>query len=259
MPAGDKRQASENELVEVGRAVDPARSSPHTAEDSIVSFLRVWGTEDAVNGWGKEDDVHEYLERGRKSLVLDNVLGVDGAKVLAAALRDNTTITTLNLNKNEIGDEGAAAIVKGLRGNTTLTCLVLMANEIGDKGAAAIGEALHHNTTITHLLLDLNKIGDEGAAAIGEGLRCNTTLIHLHLSNNSISCLPEEMGDALTNLEYFYLRNNELTRLPRSIGKMNKDCELCFDGNPLKEPPLAVANQGAEAIARYFEEYGNKL
>ena len=52
------------------------------------------------------------------------------------------------------------------------------------------------------------------------------TLTTLSLSNNSISCLPEEMGDALTNLKYLDLSNNNLIKIPRSIGKMNKDCQF---------------------------------
>ena len=36
-------------------------------------------------------------------------IGVDGAKLLASALKTNQTINTINLNGNEIGDEGAKA------------------------------------------------------------------------------------------------------------------------------------------------------
>jgi len=115
-----------------------------------------------------------------------NQIGAKGAEALAKALHGNTTLMELNLDSNQIGAKGAEALAKALHGNTTLTELNLALNKIGDSGAAALAKALHSNTTLTNLGLSLNKIGDEGAAALAEGLHGNTALTELDLAYNQI-------------------------------------------------------------------------
>jgi hypothetical protein len=69
----------------------------------------------------------------------------------------------------KIRDEGAKALAQ----NTTLTSLILQNNNIGDEGAKALAK----NTTLTSLV-EGNNIGDEGAKALAQ----NTTLTSLRLS-----------------------------------------------------------------------------
>jgi len=51
-----------------------------------------------------------------------------------------------SLEKNKIGLKGGAAIGKGLKQNKSLTFLNLAWNDIGDKGAVAIGNAIAENS-----------------------------------------------------------------------------------------------------------------
>eukprot|EP00588_Corethron_pennatum_P014322 CAMPEP_0194276234 /NCGR_PEP_ID=MMETSP0169-20130528/8876_1 /TAXON_ID=218684 /ORGANISM="Corethron pennatum, Strain L29A3" /LENGTH=106 /DNA_ID=CAMNT_0039019901 /DNA_START=127 /DNA_END=443 /DNA_ORIENTATION=- len=106
MSTTDKHQASENDPVEAGGAVDPARSSTHTSQEGLEIFLR---------GRGLEGRLDRYLKSERKNLYIRTKLGDDGAKELAAALRKNSTLTHLHLENNKIGDEGAVAVGEALR------------------------------------------------------------------------------------------------------------------------------------------------
>ena len=55
----------------------------------------------------------------------ENVLGVEGATIIANSIAQNKTITSLTLNRNGIGDSGAKEFAKALLNNTTLTFLSL--------------------------------------------------------------------------------------------------------------------------------------
>ena len=107
-----------------------------------------------------------------------------GAITLAHALRENTTVTNLNLRFNIIGNEGAQAIADMLAVNTKLTHLSLESNQIGDEGAHALANALKVNSTLTSIVLGYNRIGDVGAHHIADMMRNNTTIINIYLGNN---------------------------------------------------------------------------
>jgi Ran GTPase-activating protein (RanGAP) involved in mRNA processing and transport len=44
-----------------------------------------------------------------------------GVKTLANALKENTTVTEINLSHNQIRDEGASALADALKVNTSVT------------------------------------------------------------------------------------------------------------------------------------------
>jgi len=104
------------------------------------------------------------------------------AKVLAEALKTNRTMTTLEIEDDNIGDEGAKAFAEALKTNNILMTLNLAGNKIGVEGAKAFAEALKNNNKLMTLNLGNNTIGDEGATAL-----VNTKLTELYLYNNHIS------------------------------------------------------------------------
>jgi hypothetical protein len=81
--------------------------------------------------------------------------------LIAEALKSNTSLTYLDLSKNEISDAGATSIAEALKSNTSLTNLDLSGNQISDAGAIPIAEALKSNTSLTNLDLNDNQISDE--------------------------------------------------------------------------------------------------
>ena len=125
--------------------------------------------------------------------LLDNNIGAAGAKDIAEALKVNTSLTTLNLlsttlifGRNNIVAAGAKDIAEALKENTSLTTLDLSWNYIGDAEARDIAEALKVNTSLITLNLDGNNIGAAGAQYISEALKENTSLTTLYLCSNNI-------------------------------------------------------------------------
>ncbi|XP_011270818.1 hypothetical protein CAOG_09085 [Capsaspora owczarzaki ATCC 30864] len=125
-----------------------------------------------------------------------NRIDLAGARAIAEALKVNTTVTRLYLNSSLTGDAGVQAIAEALRVNKTLSCLNLDFNQIGDGGAWAIAEALKVNTALTALLLEFNQIGDAGACAIAAALKANKTVTLLDLTSNCIGNLGSQAIDA---------------------------------------------------------------
>ncbi|KAJ8602658.1 hypothetical protein CTAYLR_004102 [Chrysophaeum taylorii] len=81
-----------------------------------------------------------------------------------------------------------------------------------------------------------------------------SNLMVLFAKKCEFTSLPVDTGDRLPELQTLSLSENNLTALPRSIVKLTKLLRLDLHRNPLKSPPLKVAEQGLEAIARYFTE-----
>ena len=74
----------------------------------------------------------------------------DGTKAMAAALKVNGTLTSLNVAgpSQNPGDEGTAALAEALKLNRVLTSLDLYRGGIGDQGVAALAEAVEVNNGV---------------------------------------------------------------------------------------------------------------
>ncbi|KFH62977.1 hypothetical protein MVEG_11015 [Podila verticillata NRRL 6337] len=59
------------------------------------------------------------------------------AHALAEALKTNSTLITMDLQKNSIGDNGVQSLAEALKTNSSLAILDLQYNTTGDKGAQA--------------------------------------------------------------------------------------------------------------------------
>jgi Ran GTPase-activating protein (RanGAP) involved in mRNA processing and transport len=70
------------------------------------------------------------MPRSRRSALAD--LGEGRGRMLAEALRLNTTVTSLDLHDNDLGDGVGRALAETLRLNTTLTSLNLGSNVLGE-------------------------------------------------------------------------------------------------------------------------------
>ncbi|GAM17752.1 hypothetical protein SAMD00019534_009270 [Acytostelium subglobosum LB1] len=108
-------------------------------------------------------------------------------KVLARALPLNQTLTVLDISRTKLGPGGLLdfALQLGLN-NIKLEYLNLDETDLGDRGTALIGEALLTNTTLKHLSLNTNSIKKDGAKSLGKALKKNTTLQTLQLGYNQI-------------------------------------------------------------------------
>lgn len=101
-----------------------------------------------------------------------NQIPLEGGKLLAEALKFNTSLLHLNLANNGLGNEGAEAIGDALKFNTTLLTFNFNLNKIENTGAIALGESLKLNTTLQFLSLRYNKFTGEGKGAIQKNANC---------------------------------------------------------------------------------------
>lgn len=124
--------------------------------------------------------------------------------VILQALRENKTLTGLDLSGNQLGVWGAEKITEVLIQNPLsmnsstmfpsvhyqpqfVKDLNLGGNDIGDKGAEWIATILANNTVLTALNLSQNKIGPVGVHYLVDALVNNTTLTKLSLGDNQIA------------------------------------------------------------------------
>jgi hypothetical protein len=114
------------------------------------------------------------------------------AAVLAAALRANTTLTSLRLMMDLWHDIGAAtALLEALRAHPTLRFLDVNLNEVGVHAAeagAALASLIAADAPALHTLnAGSCELGEVGMRAIAEALPANTHLRNLDVSFNDTS------------------------------------------------------------------------
>ncbi len=76
------------------------------------------------------------------------------------------TLSTLNLDSNQIGNAGAQYLAGALRNNTVIPIIFHLSHY----------HLFLYIQTLKTLLLSSNKIGDEGAQHIADGLKNNTVI-----------------------------------------------------------------------------------
>lgn len=177
--------------------------------DGTAGFgAKVWSLNLAYNGIRGAGFKHIADMVGQTRRV--KVLRLDGnepgelAKDLAAAVRENYSLTHLSLCKCDIADDNAVAIAGSLDGQATLTRLELTDNMLGNRGAAQLSAALRGNKCLRSLDIGNNKIDDgdpvsreEGGHAIARMLSRNFTLQHLNLRQNSIKRAGDDIAEQL--------------------------------------------------------------
>lgn len=118
-----------------------------------------------------------------------NEIGVSGVKHLATLFDDNTTITDLNIARNFIGSDAVKHLVDIFKRNALLRHVDLSHNDLADEDGVIIAECLEEHM-ITHLNLSHNKFGEKSGVAIGKWLGENGYLLDLDLSWNHIRKNP---------------------------------------------------------------------
>jgi Ran GTPase-activating protein (RanGAP) involved in mRNA processing and transport len=90
--------------------------------------------------------LHEKASNVTSISLRGNQIDDDAVRYLALAVGDTKTqhakLLNLNLSSNLIGDEGARWLARALRTNRTLLVLNLAGNEIGNAGAKAFADVI---------------------------------------------------------------------------------------------------------------------
>jgi len=180
-----------------------------------------------------------------------NDIGPAGAAALGLALCSNTALSSLMLNGNDIGDAGATALAEALHGNCALTSLNLSGNELSSAAAVALAAALRVNGTLKTLDLFGNKLGSAGANALGAALDCNRTLTSLDLGVNNVDDMgAAALAETVLSVDSMLMPLEGNRSCARLLAAATKGCKtqpstlvaLNLEGN-------AIGNLGAAAFA----------
>jgi len=146
---------------------------------------------------------------------------------------DANDIAALSLfSYAEIGESGATSISNSLIKNTSLTHLDLERNEISPSGATSISNTLIKNTSLTHLDLSSNSISDSGAISISNSLIKNTSLTFLDLADNlikDVSVLKLIKDELTTNKDPCKLQTKKEQLLAWNSMKILLNENACLD------------------------------
>ena len=147
--------------------------------------------------------------RGITKLVLR---GIEWVGALVQRLRNNTTLTSLELYNLEMDKEEAMALKQVLIENTTLREIKLFECIKSMEVAEVVAEGLQYNTGVTKLVL----WGIKGVGALVQRLRNNTTLTSLELYNLEMD-KEEAMSLKQVLIENTTLREIKLSRCIQSM------------------------------------------
>lgn len=142
-------------------------------------------------------------------ILSDCMLSEEGAKLILQGLRSNSVVKYLDMKGNNLRGDSAEALGKLLRQNSSITSLILEWNNLGmwEEGFSMFCDGLSCNQTLQKLDLRNNQINHKGGEELSVALKRNFTLQELDLRWNNIGLLG---GRTILNC----LQNN------RSIRKM---------------------------------------
>lgn len=112
------------------------------------------------------------------------------SKIEAIAAND-ASIIELNLANDPIGDVNHKALIEALKGNTTVKKISLERTGLTDEIGALWGPLIASTTSIEDLDLGYNKVA-AGMAQIGEGLKTNKSITQIKLHRQD-----KDMGSAV--------------------------------------------------------------
>jgi len=148
---------------------------------------------------------HEELELYRAYKV-GNPLDAGMAQILSSAIQTSRVVRILDMHCNIIGDDGATAVAAMLKKNRTLTSLNVASCGFGDIGVFQLGEALKKNKSLKILNIGnhslkkedvqfRNTMTDRGARVMADCIKENVGLKKLMMSN-----LPRITNDGANSL-----------------------------------------------------------
>ena len=181
---------SQNENEENGRDLDPVAAAYSTLSKCVnlnkVRFLKKkYLQQDTIEG------------PSAKESRLSDVMLIE----MGMALRDNNTITSIDLRHQRIEKRGLLFLLKELHENSTLTSLELSDNMMGctdtiesilfednSVTCAALTKLISSEVTVVEAVnLEMNQLSPEDGVMIGESLASNSSLKMLRLNDNSVS------------------------------------------------------------------------
>eukprot|EP01062_Namystynia_karyoxenos_P027717 TRINITY_DN2119_c0_g1_i1.p2 TRINITY_DN2119_c0_g1~~TRINITY_DN2119_c0_g1_i1.p2 ORF type:complete len:497 (+),score=214.36 TRINITY_DN2119_c0_g1_i1:107-1492(+) len=119
--------------------------------------------------------------------VMNEEIEADDCADIANLIRKHPGITSLDLSQNKFGTEGVKTIVQALRENTTITDLDLSSvGTVGQPACKELAAYLSESPPLERLVLNNCKLGIYGTEELMKGIRTNTVLTSLGLYFNNM-------------------------------------------------------------------------
>lgn len=170
-----------------------------------------------------------------------NNIRADGLVVLAHGLRTGGgNMTSVCFKWNQIGSHprGIQAFCDVLKENQSITHVDLRNNKIGTDCGPFLGDMLRENCTLTHLDLSWNDLGVEGGKALLDGLQANHSLIDCQLSGNRLA------EDTLHAIAFILRRNRQTAPMGASTFRQERAMSPSQDpGSPMASPMSPMSAQ----------------
>ena len=141
--------------------------------------------------------------------IANNIITSAGANVLAEALRDDTTLTSIDISNNNFDTKGIRALLdSGLQYNRGLRKLSISNNGISLTGAIVLANFMETNNTIEELDVSSNNFNSEVIIAFMRMLLINKTLTNVNFNNISTF-----NNDAVKSMSRMFESNTTLNTL----------------------------------------------
>lgn len=188
-----------------------------------------------------------------KTLHLSYNLLKDATSLGANLEMNQSSLKELYLDQNRLDNNTVVALARVIRQNDTLTLLQLNYNNIGDEGGKIIADALKDNTCLKTLGLAHNSLKSETASSLLRSLECNrnVTLVRLFLHGN-----PEFPKSLERTISYLvqanragrYLLRNDDGESKSAIAENDKrDSDNDKDKNEKKEKKNVTGGGGSDS------------
>uniref|UniRef100_A0A4W5JZA9 Leucine rich repeat containing 34 n=1 Tax=Hucho hucho TaxID=62062 RepID=A0A4W5JZA9_9TELE len=148
---------------------------------------------------GKTGDITLKLTGNDRLRKVEKVTNKD-ALALSRTLRDNDSVTGLDLRYNCITDEGAGHLADLLKSNDALLSLRLTGNKIGNGGAMHFASMLQVNSTLQVLDVADSDLGTQSVIAFAIVLNNNKSLRSVNISRPLLFSHQEETAVHLSGM-----------------------------------------------------------
>jgi len=190
-----------------------------------------------------------------------NCIGDIGGMTVAQMLSANKGLTSLDLGSTDVGHKTLTLIGTALRENQTLTSLNLdrpLLFSLGEEAMGHVGQALVWNTALKTLSLQKHGLTDRGCARLCDNLIYNTTLTDLTLASNKLTV---ESAHSLAGL---LSRRKDMKRLNLGSNSLDDEAARRFSAALPDHPELTdldisnnrIEDEGMYALAGALAQQG---
>lgn len=166
--------------------------------------------------------------RVTKLVLNDSYLDAEDITPIAAMLKHNCTLKTLDLANNSLAQAGALVLAQGIQQNTSLEAFSVEFNDIDNYGLQEIFKACYRNQGINNLNLADNSFDADGLHMIFDFLLNYTKPLRLRLSSNTLGdpgayylarLLESNAPIAALNIDNTGIGNTGMTKIFQALNK----------------------------------------